>query len=73
MKIEQLLMILKLIAFANLQFSISNFAIANLEMIFETRKFLIVNFKIWNQKSQTDPPSACLQFQIQQPQKHFKH
>ncbi|MBR1475916.1 MAG: hypothetical protein IJ613_10155 [Muribaculaceae bacterium] len=34
------------IAFANLLFTISNFAIANLEMIFETRKFLIVNFKI---------------------------
>ena len=35
-------------AFANTMFTISNFANANLEMIFETRKFLNVNFEISN-------------------------
>jgi len=33
-----------LIANANVQFAFSNFAIANLRMIFETAKFLNVNF-----------------------------
>ena len=36
------------IIFANPMFHFQNFGIANLEMIFETRKFSNENFQIWD-------------------------
>jgi hypothetical protein len=36
------------VAFANTIFYFQNFGIANLEMIFETRKFSNENFQIWD-------------------------